>query len=64
MPFETTVIERIETPAELLEPCREPDLAEVETNEDLERVAGIAVAALAACNQDKERIKAWQEENL
>ncbi len=63
VPFETTVVKKVEVPAELLEPCREPSLEPLETTKDLERVAGEAVAALAACSEDKARIKEWQETN-
>ena len=61
VPYETTVVEKIRAPAALLEPCRQPDLDPLETTRDLERVAGEAIASLASCNQDKERIRLWQE---
>ncbi|TFH46052.1 MAG: hypothetical protein E4H01_10685 [Lysobacterales bacterium] len=60
MPFETIVIEKVKVPDELLEFCKEPSLDPLETTGDLERIAGEAVANLAACNVDKARIKAWQ----
>jgi hypothetical protein len=37
-----------------------PDLDTLDTTGDLERVAGEAVASLATCNEDKQRIREWQ----
>jgi len=62
VPFETTIVEKVRIPAELLEPCREPDLDAVETTGDLERVAGEALASLVACNADKAAAREWQSE--
>jgi hypothetical protein len=56
-----TVVEKVTVPAELLEPCEEPDLAAVKTTGDLERTAVKAIASLSLCNQDKVRIREWQE---
>jgi len=56
-----TVIEKVQVPAELLEPCPEPDLDEVKTTGDLEGVAIQALTSLSLCNQDKVRIREWQE---
>ena len=63
IPVTTTVIEKITTPAALLEPCPEPDLDYLETTGDIESVAIKALASLTACNEDKEKIRAWQEDN-
>jgi hypothetical protein len=35
----------------------------LETTQDLERVAGEAVGSLAACNEDKSRLREWKEDN-
>ncbi len=64
IPIQKTIIEKVVVPAELLEPCREPDLDSLETTRDLERVAGEAIASLSSCNQDKADIREWQEEEL
>ena len=61
VPVTKTVIEKVTVPAELLEPCREPDLGSLVTTGDLERVAGEAIASLSSCNTDKVRIREWQE---
>jgi hypothetical protein len=57
-----TVVEKVKVPAELLAFCNEPDLDQVATTGDLERVAIDAVASLAACNVDKAKIREWQSE--
>jgi hypothetical protein len=36
-------------------------LDEIETNGDLERVTLEAIAALDTCNEDKTKIREWQE---
>ena len=64
VPFETTVIEKVTVPEELLRQCRSPDLDSVRTNGDIESVAIEAVAALEVCNQDKVDIKEWTEDQL
>ena len=56
-----TVIEKVQVPAELLEPCPEPGLDAIKTTGDLERVAVEALGSLSLCNQDKVRIREWQE---
>lgn len=61
VPVEKVVIEKVEVPDELLNPCPEPDLAALTTTGDLERVAAEAIVALTFCNKDKERIKEWNE---
>jgi hypothetical protein len=35
---------------------------DLETSGDLERLALEALSALDTCNEDKEKIRAWQEE--
>jgi hypothetical protein len=62
VPFETIKIEKVRVPAELLAFCKEPNLVSLRTTGDLERVAGEALASLAACNIDKARVLAWSEE--
>lgn len=61
VPVETTVYEKVQAPTELLEPCPMPNLDQLETTGDLERVAADALVALTFCNKDKERIKEWQQ---
>lgn len=61
VPFKETVIEKVQVPAELLEPCKRADLDTLETTGDLERVALEAITYLEACDQDKTRIREWQE---
>lgn len=55
-----TVYEKVQVPEELLAFCTEPDLDQIKTTGDLERVAVDAVASLAACNVDKAKIREWQ----
>lgn len=62
VPYETIVIEKESVPAELLEPCEEPDLDTLETTGDLERVALAGVAAARCGNEDKAAIREWQSE--
>jgi hypothetical protein len=57
-----TRVEKVQVPAELLEPCAEPDLDQLETTADLERVAIDAIVALVFCNADKTAIREWQSE--
>lgn len=57
-----TIVEKVQVPAELLEPCAEPDLDSLRTTGDLERVALAAVAAAACGNADKAAIREWQSE--
>lgn len=64
IPFETIVIEKVRVPDELLRQCRSPNLDSIETTGDIEGVAIEALASLETCNQDKERIRAWQEVEL
>lgn len=61
VPFETTKIEKVRVPDELLRQCRTPNLDQLETSGDIERVAIEALGSLEACNKDKERIRIWQE---
>ena len=60
VPFETIKIEKESVPAELLEPCPEPNLDALETTGDLERVANEGVAAAKCGNDDKAAIREWQ----
>ncbi len=62
VPFERTVVEKIQTPEALLETCPVPDLAALETNKDLETALGEAIVSLDSCNEDKEGIRIWQGE--
>ena len=64
VPVETTVIEKVQVPAELVQRCPEPDLDSLTTTGDIEDALGEAIVSLQTCNQDKERIAAWQEEDL
>lgn len=57
-----TVIEKVQPPAKLLEPCELPDLASIKTTGDLERVAQDALAAARCGNEDKAAIREWQSE--
>lgn len=59
-----TVVEKVEVPVALLEPCELPDLASINTTGDLERVAQNALSAAACGNADKAAIREWQEEEL
>lgn len=59
-----TVVERVQVPSNLLEPCELPELDEVETTGDLERVAQEALAAATCGNDDKAAIREWREEDL
>ena len=60
VPYETIKIEKESVPAELLEPCKEPNLDTLETTGDLERVALEGVAAAKCGNADKAAIREWQ----
>ncbi len=62
VPFERTVIEKVQTPDALLEACTVPDLATLQTNKDLETALGEAIVSLDSCNEDKEGIRIWQGE--
>jgi len=55
-----TVIEKVNVPAELLEPCKRPDLDTIKTTGDLERVALEGIAAVRCGNEDKAAIREWQ----
>ena len=57
-----TVVEKVNVPSELLEPCEEPSLDQLETTGDLERVALEAIAAARCSNEDKAAIRKWQSE--
>ena len=59
-----TVIEKVEVPAELLEPCMLPELDGVETTGDLEKIAQDALAAARCGNADKAAIREWQTEEI
>jgi hypothetical protein len=61
IPVTKTVIEKIQTPAELLRECRQPYMDPLETNGDLERALGEAILAIDLCNEDKKKIGEWQE---
>lgn len=56
-----TVVEKVQVPAELLEPCSEPNLDPITTTGDLERVALEGIASTRCGNDDKAAIKEWQE---
>lgn len=60
VPFERTVVEKVQAPANLLEPCAVPTLDTLKTNKDLETALGEAIISLASCNEDKEGIRIWQ----
>jgi hypothetical protein len=62
VPYETIQIEKESVPAELLRPCREPDLDALETTGDLERAAVAGLAAARCGNEDKAKIREWQTE--
>lgn len=57
-----TVVEKVQPPAELLEPCPIPDLDQVRTTGDLEAVAIEALQAAKCGNDDKAAIREWQSE--
>ncbi len=59
-----TVVEKVQVPDRLLAPCAEPNLDEVETTGDLERVAQEGIAGTACGNADKEAIREWQAEEI
>ena len=59
VPYETIVIEKVQVPSELLEPCPEPVLDTLSTSGDLERVALEGVAAARCGNADKAAIREW-----
>lgn len=63
IPYEKIVIEKVKTPEALLVPCVRPNLDRLETTGDLEQALGEAIVSIEACNGDKERIKAWQDES-
>ena len=60
VPYERTIVEKVQAPDALLEACPIPDLVALETNKDLETALGEAVISLESCNEDKERIRIWQ----
>jgi hypothetical protein len=55
-----TVIEKVNVPSNLLEPCALPELDDVETSGDLEAVALEALAAARCGNEDKAAVREWQ----
>jgi hypothetical protein len=57
-----TVIEKVHVPSNLLEPCKVPELDDVDTTGDLERVAQEALTSAACGNTDKAKIREWQSE--
>lgn len=59
-----TVIEKVEVPSNLLEPCALPELDGVETTGDLETIAQESLAAAACGNADKAAIREWQAEEI
>ncbi len=61
IPVTKTVVEKIQTPHELLRDCPEPNLDTLDTNGDLERALGEAIVALDVCTEDKRKIRSWQE---
>ena len=62
VPYERTVVEKVQAPEALLEACPVPDLVALDTNKDLETALGEAVVSLQTCNEDKESIRIWQGE--
>ncbi len=62
VPYERTVVEKVQAPEALLEACPVPDLVALDTNKDLETALGEAIISLGTCNEDKERIRIWQAE--
>lgn len=59
-----TVVEKVQVPTNLLEPCSLPELASITTTGDLERVAQEALSAAACGNADKQAIREWQAEEV
>lgn len=59
-----TVVEKVQVPTNLLEPCSLPDLASITTTGDLERVAQEALSAAACGNADKQAVREWQKEEI
>jgi hypothetical protein len=57
-----TVVEKVQAPSQLLEPCDMPDMAPLKTSGDLERVAQDALSAAACGNRDKASLREWQSE--
>lgn len=57
-----TVVEKVDVPTFLLEPCEVPELDTVETTGDLERVAQEAITAAVCGNKDKTAIREWQSQ--
>jgi hypothetical protein len=57
-----TVVEKVQVPEQLLDECEVPQLDDVETTGDLERVAIDAIVSLTFCNEDKAAIREWQSE--
>ena len=64
VPVETTVVEKVTVPGNLLEPCERPSLDSLETTGDLERVALEALEYGDCGNADKEAIREWQAEEV
>ncbi len=62
VPYERTVVEKVQAPEALLEACPVPDLVALDTNKDIETALGEAIVSLGTCNEDKERIREWQGE--
>lgn len=59
-----TVVEKVEVPAGLLQECELPELDDIRTTGDLERVAQEALSAAACGNADKQAIREWQESEI
>lgn len=59
-----TVVEKVEVPSNLTEPCQLPELDDVTTSGDLERIAQEALAAAACGNDDKAAIRKWQRTEI
>lgn len=64
IPVTKTVIEKIQTPPELLRDCDGPNLDDLETTGDLEGVVIEALSALDVCSEDKKKIREWQEAEI
>lgn len=59
-----TIVEKVSVPTNLLEPCVLPELDDVKTTGDLERVAQEALSSAACGNEDKAAIREWQTEEV
>jgi hypothetical protein len=58
---ERIVVERVQVPAQLLEPCEIPSLDDLETTGDIEAAAIEALQAARCGNEDKAAIAEWMQ---